>query len=181
MSGLLLLFVEFFKTGLFSIGGGLATLPFLYQMADKYDWFTDQMIGNMIAISESTPGPMGVNMATYTGFMNSRLIGAIVATAGLVAPSIIVIILISQVLQKFRENPTVDKVFTVLRPTVTGMIAAVGFNVIWSAVGKVEAGNFVGWKEVVLFVGIFLLARKVKWHPIIFIVIAAAAGVVFRF
>ena len=181
MTGWLIVFFEFFKTGLFAIGGGLATLPFLYQMADKYDWFTEQMVGNMIAISESTPGPMGINMATYTGFMFGGPLGAIVTTVGLVTPSIIVIILVSRMLQKFQDSPVVERVFAVLRPTVTGMIAAVGFGVIRDAVFKMDAGAFVGWKEAVLFVIVFLLARKVKWHPIVFIAMAAVAGIVFQF
>ena len=95
---MLVLFGEFFKTGLFAIGGGLATLPFLYDMADKYDWFTKDMIADMIAISESTPGPMGINMATYTGFQNMGLLGSIVATVGLVMPSVIIIIWVSKFL-----------------------------------------------------------------------------------
>ena len=88
MTGLLLLYYEFFKVGLFAMGGGLATLPFLYDLADKYDWFTREMIGDMIAVSESTPGPIGVNMATYTGFQNAGPVGAVVATLGLITPSI---------------------------------------------------------------------------------------------
>ena len=97
MSELFLLFTEFFKIGLFSVGGGLATLPFLYDLADKYDWLSDAMIGNMVAVSESTPGPIGVNMATYVGFQHNGVLGAIVATAGLVLPSIIIILLVANV------------------------------------------------------------------------------------
>ena len=94
---LLLLYLEFFKVGLFAVGGGLATLPFLYDLADKYAWLTNSMIGDMIAISESTPGPMGVNMATYVGFQNSGIIGCFISTLGLITPSIIVIIIVSNV------------------------------------------------------------------------------------
>ena len=88
------LFWEFFKTGLFAVGGGLATLPFLYRLADKYPWFSAKQIPDMIAVSESTPGPLGINMATYTGFQHSGVIGSIAATFGLVLPSVIIIILI---------------------------------------------------------------------------------------
>lgn len=182
--GLLILFLEFFKIGLFSFGGGLATLPFLYQLADKYDWFTYQMIGNMIAISESTPGPMGINMATYTGFQNAGIIGGLISTAGLVTPSIIVIILVSKVLEKFRTNPYVEKVFSTLRPTVTGMIGAVGFSVIVSAVFHTEATTFWAWvgiKELLLFALVLVLTKKTNFHPILYIVLAAVIGVVFQF
>ena len=81
------LFWEFFKTGLFSIGGGLATLPFLRQMGQRYHWFTETELANMLAVSESTPGPIGVNMATYVGFTAGGIPGAVIATLGLVAPS----------------------------------------------------------------------------------------------
>ena len=85
------LFYEFFKTGLFAIGGGLATLPFLSDMADRTGWFTQAQLADMLAVSESTPGPVGVNMATYVGFETGGILGAVVATLGLVAPSVIVI------------------------------------------------------------------------------------------
>ena len=103
MPTLIILYFEFFKVGLFAIGGGLATLPFLYDLADKYPWITDTMIGDMIAISESTPGAMGINMATYVGFQNCGVIGGITTTLGLISPSIIVIIIIANALTKFKE------------------------------------------------------------------------------
>lgn len=120
---LLILIFEFFKIGLFSIGGGLATLPFLYRLADKYPWFSAKQIPDMIAVSESTPGPLGINMATYTGFQHSGVIGSIAATFGLVLPSVIIIILISKVLEKFRSNKYVEYAFYGLRPAVMGLIA----------------------------------------------------------
>ena len=87
------LFYAFFKTGLFSIGGGLATLPFLYEMAEKYSWFTEEDIANMLAIAESTPGPIGVNMATYVGIQTGGILGGFWATFALVLPSFIIILL----------------------------------------------------------------------------------------
>ena len=91
MSLLIQLFLEFFKIGLFAVGGGLATIPFLHQLAEKYTWFTVETLVDMIAISESTPGAMGVNMATYTGFTTAGIPGSLVATLGLVLPSIVII------------------------------------------------------------------------------------------
>lgn len=189
MMEVLILFVEFFKTGLFAIGGGLATLPFLYDMADKYDWFTKDMISDMIAISESTPGPMGINMATYTGFQNMGLLGGIVATVGLVMPSIIIIIWVSKFLEKFRDNQYVEKVFSTLRPTVTGLIASAGFSVLVSALLRVEAiqqgafdwTNLIQIKECILFFVFFVLMNKFDKHPIFYIALAAVVGIVFRF
>lgn len=187
MMEVLILFAEFFKTGLFAIGGGLATLPFLYDMADKYDWFTKDMISDMIAISESTPGPMGINMATYTGFQNIGMLGGIVATVGLVMPSIIIIIWVSKFLEKFRENQYVEKVFSTLRPTVTGLIAAAGFSVLVQALLHIEAiqqfdwGNLIKVKECILFFVFFVLMNKFDKHPIFYIALAAVVGIVFQF
>lgn len=110
------LFFEFFKVGLFSVGGGLATIPFLSDMGARTGWFTAGNLANMIAISESTPGPMGVNMATYVGFHTSGVLGGIVATLGLICPAIIVIAIIAGFLKKFRESRAVDAVFYGLRP-----------------------------------------------------------------
>ena len=101
MAGLLRLMFEFFKTGLFAVGGGLATLPFLYAIGETTGWYTAQDVANMIAISESTPGPMGVNMATYVGFNTFGIVGGILASLSLVFPSVVIIVLISKILNKF--------------------------------------------------------------------------------
>lgn len=185
-----LLFYEFFKIGLFSVGGGLATLPFLYKLADKYDWFNTKMIVDMIAISESTPGPLGVNMATYTGFHFGGVLGGIVATVGLVFPSVVVIIIISKFLQKFRSNPHVEDVFYLLRPAVTGLIGAAGFGVLLTALLHVNGINelsmetflgFIGIKECILFVIMLFLTNKFQKHPVIYIAVGAAIGIIFAF
>lgn len=105
MSLLIQLFLEFFKIGLFAVGGGLATIPFLHQLAEKYTWFTVETLVDMIAISESTPGAMGVNMATYTGFTTAGIPGSLVATLGLVLPSIVIIIIIAHFLKQFSDSP----------------------------------------------------------------------------
>ena len=133
------LFYEFFKTGLFAVGGGLATLPFLNDICQKYDWFTEQMLADMIAISESTPGPIGINMATYAGYQAAGLLGSIVATCSLVAPSIIVIVLIARFLSKFNEHPLVKSAFSGLRPAVTGLIAAAAVSVMKLALLRIPA------------------------------------------
>lgn len=182
-----ILFAEFFKTGLFAVGGGLATLPFLYDMADKYDWFTKDMIADMIAISESTPGPMGINMATYTGFQNMGVLGSIIATVGLVMPSIIIIIWVSKFLEKFRNNLYVERVFSTLRPTVTGLIASAGFAVLVQSLFRIEAiqnaafASFIKPKECILFVVFFVLMNKFDKHPIFYIALAAIVGILFHF
>ncbi len=118
------LFFEFFKVGLFSIGGGLATIPFLTDLGSRTGWFTSGELANMIAISESTPGPMGVNMATYVGFHLRGIPGGVTATLGLICPSILVILIIAGFLKKFRESRGVDAVFYGIRPASTALIAA---------------------------------------------------------
>ena len=126
------LFLEFFRTGLFAVGGGLATIPFLYHISDSTGWFTHGQLADMIAVSESTPGPMGVNMATYVGYTVGGVPGAVIATLGLITPSILVILIVARFLAKFRTNRTVDAVFYGLRPASCGLIAAAGLSVVRS-------------------------------------------------
>lgn len=186
------LFFEFFKTGLFAVGGGLATLPFLYDMAGKTGWFTTSQLADMIAVSESTPGPIGVNMATYVGFETGGIPGAVIATLGLITPSIIVILLIARVLHQFRQNRYVDAAFYGLRPCSVGLIAAAGLLVVKIAVFDFdlfgETGSLLNLfrpKALILAAVLLVLTRWVKplkgVHPIVFILGSAAAGILFRF
>ena len=191
------LFYEFFKTGLFAVGGGMATIPFLYQMSDATGWFTYNDLANMIAVGESTPGPIGVNMATYVGYvtgmsangMAGAIFGAVTATLGLVAPSIIVILIIAAFLKSFRDNRYVNQAFYGLRPASTGLIAAAGIGVVVTnlffadelAQGISLAG--INWKGWILAIVLWILTNKVektkKLHPIVFIAMSALVGVVF--
>ena len=184
---LLLMFLEFFKTGLFAIGGGLATLPCLYNMADKYDWFTRSDLADMIAVSESTPGPIGINMATYVGFHTAGVLGAVITTTALVLPSVIVIMIVASFLKRFSESFYVKSAFYGLRPAVTGLIAAAAFEIYRITLLAIEPFletrnllNLFQWKNIVLFAALFILNKKVKWHPVFIILIAAAAGIVFQ-
>ena len=124
------LFWEFFKTGLFAVGGGLATLPFLQDMAERTGWFTHAQLADILAVSESTPGPIGVNMATYVGFTTGGIGGALVATIGLVMPSIIVILIVAAFLKAFRDSKWVNAAFYGLRPASTALVAAAGISVV---------------------------------------------------
>ena len=186
------LFFEFFKTGLFAVGGGMATLPFLYNMADKTGWFTSGQLADMIAVSESTPGPIGVNMATYVGYTTAGIGGAIIATLGLVIPSIIIIIIISYFLKSFRENKYVDAAFYGLRPASTGLIAAAGMTVVtitllqmdlFKSSGKIL--DLFNWKSLILAIIIYLLSNNIKQtkklHPVFFIAGSAIVGIIFGF
>lgn len=186
------LFYEFFKTGLFAVGGGMATLPFLSAMADKTGWFTQGMLADMIAVSESTPGPIGVNMATYVGFATAGLPGAVVATLGLITPSVIIILIIAKFLKAFRDNQYVDGAFYGLRPCSVALIAAAGMSVVkltlLNEAGFQLTGNWLDyfrWECILLAAVLLVCTRyvpKVKdLHPIWFILGSAVIGVVFRF
>lgn len=184
---LLRLFYEFAKTGLFAIGGGMATIPFLYAISEKTGWFTAADIGNMIAISESTPGAIGVNMSTYVGFHVSGIIGALIATFGLVLPSIVVIIIISKMLKKFKDSQIVKKVFYGLRPASTGLIIAAGLGVALETFfpgTKISdlSGIFasVQWERILLAAVLFFGIQKWKKHPVFYIAVAAVVGMLFK-
>lgn len=182
------LFLEFFKTGLFAIGGGLATLPFLQDISDKYDWFTSQELIDMIAISESTPGPIGINMATYVGYKTAHLLGSMIAVLGLVTPSVIIIVLIAHYYMKFSEQPIVQASFYGIRPAVAGLIGAAGFQVAKISLFNVskylqtqKVLNALNVKSLILFTAIVLLLNKYKIHPILVLLGTALIGVVFKF
>ena len=182
------LFFEFFKVGLFSIGGGLATIPFLTDLGSRTGWFTSGELANMIAISESTPGPMGVNMATYVGFHLRGIPGGVTATLGLICPSILVILIIAGFLKKFRESRGVDAVFYGIRPASTALIAAALVEV--CAIALVNTGaafggtDFFRWKAILLAAAVFVCLQVgplKKLHPIAFIAASAVLGVLFQF
>ncbi len=192
------LFYEFFKTGLFTIGGGMATIPFLYKMSDATGWFTHNDLANMIAVSESTPGPIGVNMATYVGFLTGineygilgAILGSIVATLGLITPSVIIILIIAMFLKNFKDSPSVKNAFYGLRPASAGLITAAGLTVIidnlfhdnFSLTDGFEF-NMINWVGLVVAIVLWILTNKVektkKLHPIIFIGLSAVAGIIF--
>ena len=186
------LFYEFFKVGLFSVGGGLATVPFLTDMGARTGWFTAGDLANMLAISESTPGPIGVNMATYVGFHTSGIPGSIIATLGLIAPAIIVITIIAGFLKKFRESRVVDSAFYGLRPASTALITAALIQVCTIALmfhdvpvpeyGVIKTQLFY-WPAIALAVVVFLCLQikpLKKLHPIVYILVSAAVGILFK-
>lgn len=187
MSVYIILFLEFFKIGLFAIGGGLVTLPFLMELTEKYDWYTMADLSNMIAVSESTPGPIGINMATYAGYQATGVLGGFIATMGLVTPSIIIVLIVAKFLASFKDNSIVQGVFIGIRPAVTGLIAISVLEMfkISLFVEKVEGqGAIFSTKTVILAVVLFIVMswKKVKHlHPVIWIIGAAVIGVIFKF
>ena len=191
---LLRLFYEFFKVGLFAIGGGMATFPFLTDLAAKTGWYTQAQLVDMVAIAESTPGPIGVNTATYVGFTVAGIPGALTATIGLITPSVILILIIARVLARFRDSKLVQNVFYGLRPASTGLIAAAGFSVVLLALTGAQVDSVQGllhwqgsihWPGILLADVLLMLTRRVKQtknlHPVVFIALSAVVGIVFRF
>lgn len=179
------LFWEFFQTGLFAVGGGMATLPFLYDISDRTGWFTHAQLADMIAVSESTPGPIGINMATYSGYVTAGLPGAITSTMGIITPSVIVILLVAAFLSAFHENKYVNGAFYGLRPASAAMITAAGLIL---ARVVFFAGNFangVSIKPVILACVLLVFTHLIKFtkklHPVTWIFFAAIIGIVFEF
>lgn len=183
MSTYLILFLEFFKTGLFAVGGGMATLPFLYELT-KYGWYTMPELMDMIAVAESTPGPIGVNMATYAGFRAGGILGSVTATIGLVMPSVIVVILVFMVLEKFRDAPVVDNAFFGLRPAVAGLITVACAELFkLTMLNEVTNGfwSVFDYKALMLFAVLtFCVFKFKKIHPIVFIALGAVCGIIFK-
>lgn len=189
---LIRLFFEFLKIGLFSVGGGMATLPFLYDMADKTGWFTYAQIADMLAVSESTPGPIGINMATYVGYTTAGIPGALAATIGTIIPGIALVLIITAILDKFRNNVYVEGAFYGLRPASVGLITAAGILVVEISLMNTALYQQTGsiadlfqWKAIVLAAILLVLTRWVKktkgLHPVYFIMFSAVVGIVFHF
>ena len=184
---LFLIYVEFFKIGLFSVGGGLATLPFLFQMADnrfafitRSDWLSREMVGNFLAIAQSSPGAVGVNVAAQAGFAYGGILGGLCAALGLVSPAIIVITIVARMIRAFKENKIVVSVFSGLRPAAGGLLTAAGFGALKLSLYNpdgVQWHEILRWKECAIFAALFAFTYKFKGHPVILIAIGAAAGI----
>lgn len=174
---------EFFKIGAFIIGGGLAALPLLFDLASKYDWFTAAQLTDMIAISESTPGPLAVNMATYAGYATAGVGGAAVATVALMLPSALIALLVCRLIARMAGKQWLEDLFRGLRPVVAGLITAIGYTLLELAVAAdAEAGlaSGVNWPAAGLFIALLVGVFRFKKHPIVYIALGAVAGVVLQ-
>lgn len=185
---LIKIFFEFFKVGLFAVGGGAATIPFLYNISDRTHWFTHTDLANMIAISQSVPGAMGINMASYVGFSTKGITGAIVSTIGIIVPSITIILIVARVLNKFKENETVKSCFYGLRPAATGLLFAAGFEIVKISILTINKFfetknilNIISFKALTLAIILYFLISKFKKSPIFYIILSAVIGIIFKF
>ena len=168
----LLLFFEFFKIGLFAIGGGLVTVPFLFDLAERYDWFTTAELADMIAVSESTPGPIGVNMATFAGFKAAGISGAVTATFGLVLPSVIIMIMVAKLMQRYSGNTRTHDILEGIRPAVLALILFAGLQI-----GKIA---LTGSLEVLMFAALLSMMRIWKQSPVLYLGLAAVLGIALK-
>ena len=168
----LLLFFEFFKIGLFAIGGGAATIPFLFDLSEKYNWFSFEELTNMIAVAESTPGPIGVNMATFAGFQTAGIFGAIIATLGLVMPSVIIIIIVAKLLKCYAQHQNVQIVLGSIRPAVLALILFALMQI-----AKISLNTSLSMS---VFFILTILMLKYKKHPILYIVLSALIGIILK-
>lgn len=184
MSVYLQLFIEFFQIGLFAIGGGPATIPFLMDIPNRHDWYEVADVTNMLAVSESTPGPIGINMATYAGYNAAGVLGGIVATTALVLPSLIIIVIVAQILDRFSRSIYVKSSFGMIRPAVTGLIATAVFGIIRTALFMTAEGEFRFPVILVLmclgFYGLMNVKKLKKLHPAVWILCGAIIGIVFK-
>ena len=191
---ILRLFVEFFLVGMLAFGGGMATVPFLQELSVRTEWFSAAELADMIAISEATPGPIGVNLATYAGYNTAGIPGVIAATFGVVTPSVVIILIITKVLQKFRSNKDMDSAFYGLRPASCALICSSAVmllgNVLFTPViyagdvavqGKLAVfNNLLDWRALVLLVVLIPPVLKTKLHPLVYLAIAAVVGIVIK-
>lgn len=180
----LLLFWEYLKIGLFSIGGGLAALPFLFDLSDRYAWFSHSELADMVAVAEATPGPIAINMATYTGYHMAGVAGSLIATLGIVLPSLLISLLICRLLSRYAESPWPERVFHGLRPAVAGLITAIGLQLTDLALAVDMARGLPAGAEpkaLILFILLLPAVFRLKLHPIAFIAAGAAAGMIFGF
>jgi len=192
---LILLYLEFFKIGIFAVGGGLATLPFLFLMTQdrcsfirQTGWLSEKQIGNFLAIAQCSPGAIGVNVAAQTGFQYGGVPGGILAALGLISPAVIVIAVISRALLSFKKNKIAASVFSGLRPAAAGLLCAAGWGVwrltLYNGNGSLAGGawyEYIRWREGLVCAVIFLLIVKFRGHPVIYIALGAAAGILLGF
>ncbi len=185
----LLLFYEFLKIGLFAIGGGTATIPFLYELAESdYGWFTPTQLTDMIAISESTPGPVGINMATFAGYnagfsvmgFGGGVLGGIVATIGLICPSILVILIIARFLQSFSENKIVKNTFYGIRPCVAALVAFAVFGLFKITLFPAGQLNIAVLIIIVVAFALMFIKKLKNLHPLFWILAGAAVGIMLK-
>ncbi len=169
------LFKEFFQIGLFSFGGGYATLPFLLDLTHRYDWYSAKELSQMVAVASITPGPVGINVATYAGMKAQGIITAFIATSSEILPSLCIVILVSKLLRKFSDNFYVQSAIFALKPTSCALLTCVGIQLIKSILVDANHNKIIG---LILFTGLLLVSLLKKKDPLWFIGVSATIGLI---
>lgn len=164
------LFLEFFKIGLFSFGGGYATIPFLYHISEAYQWYLLDELTQMVAIASITPGPVGINVATYAGLKSAGILGSLLATTAEMLPSLFLVIIVSKLLKKFCENFYVKSIIETLKPISCALLTAVAIGLLKPEITDVKAMILLGF--------LLVLSWKSKKDPLFYILLSAIIGVI---
>lgn len=164
------LFLQFFHVGVFSFGGGYATLPFLYDIADKFHWYSAKQLTDMLAISSITPGPVGVNVATFAGFTTAGILGSLVATTAIILPSYIIVTIVFKVIDKFRTNRNIKGAIRGLKPAGCALLSAVGIKLLFTS-----NLHLLG---TLILLGFLILSTKKKQDPLFYLGISAILGLI---
>lgn len=171
------LFLSFFKIGLFGFGGGAAMLSLIqFELVERHAWITAAEFADMVAVSQVTPGPIGINCATYAGYLASGNVwGALVATVALVLPSFIIMMILARVMSRFGDNPWVVNIMKILRPVVVGLIAAAALLLVnEDSFGE----NYLDWTAWLIFIAAFVAVKWLKVTAVQMIVAAAVVGLI---
>ena len=167
------LFLEFFKIGLFSFGGGYATIPFLYHISQVYNWYSLDELTQMVAVASITPGPVGINVATYAGLKSAGVLGSAIATTAEMLPSVYVVIIGSKLLKKFSDNFYVKSTIETLKPVSCALLASVAIGLLKPEIRDIKA--------MILLGVLILMSWKSKRDPLYYILISAVVGVLLVF
>ena len=176
------LFLSFVQIGLFSVGGGSAAIPLIQsQVVETHGWLTMNEFTNLITIAEMTPGPIGVNSATFTGLQIAGIFGALAATFGSIFPSCILVSILAFIYRKYKETSAISNILSSLRPAVVALITAAGFSMFQTAVlsGQTLHISSVNIVELLLFIAAFIALRKWKLNPILIMCLCGIGNLLF--
>jgi len=194
MSTMLELFTAFFRIGLFSFGGGYAMIPLIQSEIERHGWLSASQFADIIAVAEMTPGPIAINSATYVGYQTAGVAGGLIATTGVVMPSLILVLLVARLIGGFQKHPLNTAVFYGIRPVVVGLILSAALFIARTTVIRIDADSLQGWLAdlsadplhtinllaVAVFAAVYYLEQRYKLHPLILIGAAGAFTMAFR-
>ena len=163
---------EFFKIGLFSFGGGYATIPFLYHISQRFGWYSLDELTQMVAVASITPGPVGINVATYAGLKTAGVLGSLLATVFEMLPSLILVLIVAKLLKIFSDNFIIKSTIATLKPISCALLASVAIGLVSPEIQDLKA--------IILLALLLLFSWKAKKEPLFYIIISAVAGVIIQ-